>query len=196
MLYLKKGESMEDLILLEDEVPEERRITEDAIRKLGKPRFQTIDNNCFEEYIYKYCVQLMEYSMIKHQSKEMAYAINLISLDFAGAVFGNSRNIKLDELECVIDEDAEYLIMHNHPSNNCFSYRDLYTFIGLKNIRILMVIGNGGNIYIIEKSRKIEGQQLLLLRKVLHKFANGELEYSQLIEVLGKYGIRYTEVLP
>ena len=40
MLYLKKGESMEELILLEDEVPEERRITEDVIKQLPRINFR------------------------------------------------------------------------------------------------------------------------------------------------------------
>ena len=70
------------------------------------------------DYIFEYSKKLLSYAMTKHGSKEMAYAINLNTLDFIGAEFGTSKSVNIASLVDRID-DSEY-IFHN-PQYGCFN---------------------------------------------------------------------------
>ena len=67
---------------IDDIVEEESRITQTTINNLKRPKFVTIQEDIVVEYIYEYCIRLLEYSKNRHGSKEVAYAINLNTLSF------------------------------------------------------------------------------------------------------------------
>lgn len=72
----------------EDVVREENRIQQATIDDLPRPSFVTIEDEDITDYIYEFCKNLLLFSKEKHESKEMAYAINLSTLDFVGTDFG------------------------------------------------------------------------------------------------------------
>lgn len=178
---------------LEDRVPLSDRITQTVIDNLVKPRFVTIDDEDLTEYIYRYCKQLLQYSMDRHESKELAYAINLTTLDFVGAVYGDARTVDVDAIVPRSDDcDYVFIVLHNHPSNNTFSPKDLNTFFEVANVSILVVIGNKGALYVIEKTRAITRADFLEIKRIIIRYRNSENSFEEAVNELAGYGIVYS----
>jgi hypothetical protein len=179
-------------ISLEDNVPEDSRITQDVIDNLNKPSFDTISNVEVIDYIYKFCKKMLEYSKNRYDSREMACAINLDTLELIGATFGTVRSIDIGSLVIQMNkESASYIVMHNHPSDLGFSARDLNTFVMTTNIAILMILGNKGSIYTLEKTQSINIDERIKIKKLIIAYKNGNKNFSDIIPELYKYGISY-----
>lgn len=178
---------------LDDTVPVENRITESVIENLVRPKFVTIQDDSISEYIYLYCKHLLKYSMERHESKEVAYAINLNTLDFVGAAFGTSRTVDIEELISKMD-DSEYifLVLHNHPSNSSFSPKDLNTFFEAINISVLVVIGNSGALHVIEKTKPVSEEDYLMIKKILIKYRKAIIDFNEAISGLKEFGVIYS----
>lgn len=175
-----------------DSVNAEDRITQTVIDNLIKPEFVSITDEAISEYVYMYCKHLLQFSMDRHESKEIAYAINLNTLDFVGAAIGNSRSVDVEELISKMD-NSEYvfIVLHNHPSNTTFSPKDLNTFFEAAKVSILIVIGNHGSVFVIEKTRAISEYDFLEIKKALIKYRNGENNFDDTVDRLAEYGIVY-----
>lgn len=187
---------MEKTLSLEDEVSEENKITQAVIDNLRRPTFYLISEDAVVEYIFEYCKNLLDYSMKKCGSKEIAYAINLETLKFEGAEMGDSHTVDITHLvEKIDDSGCIFIVLHNHPSNSPFSPKDIETFIAAQNMAILIVLGNKGAIHIIEKTRDIEeNTEKLTLRKTVIGYRKGELSFDETIDALDKLGIRYNSI--
>lgn len=180
---------------IEDVILVENKITRDVIDNLKKPYFNLIKNNEVVDYIHKYCKKLLSYSMKNHSSKEMAYAINLTNLDFVGAAFGDVRTIDITPLVRLMDnKNHVYMVIHNHPSDNPFSPRDLDTFFSTSNLMILIVVGNKGSIYVIEKCTRISKEEYLDIKKHIINYKKNIMNFSEIIEELSKYNIFYSSL--
>ncbi|SEL96607.1 hypothetical protein SAMN04487770_12219 [Butyrivibrio sp. ob235] len=178
---------------LDDIVPVENRITEAVIDNLAKPIFVTIQDDSISEYIYSYCKHLLKYSMERHESKEVAYAINLNTLDFVGAVFGTSRTVDIEELISKMDgSEYIFIVLHNHPSNSTFSPKDLNTFFEAINISVLVVIGNSGAIHVIEKTKPVSEENYLLIKKILINYRKALCDFDEAISGLQEFGVIYS----
>ena len=180
-------------IRIDDIVAEENRITQSSIDDLKRPKFVTIQDDAVVEYIYEYCKKLLEDSKDKHGSKEVAYALNLNTLDFVGAEFGTSKSIDISSLiDKIKDSECIFLVLHNHPSDEPFSSRDLNTFFSIPNMAILMVVGNKGSVYIIEKTERdsIE-DNFLKIKRILVSYRRYEMSFDEVIKGLELYGIKY-----
>ena len=185
---------MPKTILLDDEVLEEDKITQEVIDNLCMPYFHLISDKAIVDYIYYYCKKLLDYSMNKHASQEVAYAINLNSLEFEGAVMGNSHTVDITQLVEKIDEsNFIFMVLHNHPSNNPFSPKDLETFVAAQNMAILMVLGNKGAVYIIEKLEDIIAEKdKYEIRKALIDYRTAKISFNDIVDIFDTYGIKYT----
>lgn len=82
-------------------------------------------------------------------------------------------------------------MLHNHPSNNTFSVKDIETFIAAQNMAILMVLGNNGAMYIMEKMLDIKSDRYEL-HKVLIDYRTGKATFDDTINKLSVFGIKYT----
>lgn len=45
----------------------------------------------------------------------------------------------------------QLMFIHNHPTSNTFSYRDLNSYLSAEQIKIMSVVGNNGIIYVLIK---------------------------------------------
>jgi hypothetical protein len=181
--------------VFEDTIKEENRITDETIENLKELRFQTIDDGELIAYLHFQCQKLLEFAKEKNESKEIARAINLSTLETIGTAIGDSRSVNIDQLiQQMKSTDYAFLVIHNHPSNMYFSRRDVRTFIDSDNIAILIVIGNNGAIYIIEKTRQLSLNELLSARKTLVDWKNKLIDFNRVIEQIGKFGIVYSEM--
>lgn len=81
-----------------------------------------------------------------------------------------------------------------HPSDGPFSPRDLNTFFSAPNMAILMVIGNKGSIYIIEKTiRDSIENNFIKIKKVLILYRQHDMSFDEVIKELELYGIKYSK---
>lgn len=178
---------------LGDSVLPENRITQHVIESLSRPKFATIHNETVSDYIFQYCRQLLKFSMEKHESKEVAYAINLETLDFIGVAVGSSRTVDVEGLIIKMeDSDSLFIVLHNHPSNSTFSSKDLNTFVEASNIQILVVIGNRGSVYVLEKTQRISGEDFVRVKKAVIDYRNGQSSFLETVDMLSAYGIVYS----
>lgn len=52
---------------------------------------------------------------------------------------------------------------HNHPAGECFSPDDVFSFTATPRLRIMTVIGNNGNVYVLEKTGDYNAADLIHL---------------------------------
>ena len=176
----------------EDSVDIENLITQESIDKLKRPIFSTIDNVEVTEYIFYYCKKLLIYAKERHNSKEMAYAINLNTLDFIGSAFGNSKSVDITPLIRLMSNKKNlFVVIHNHPSSRPFSPKDLNTFFSTSNMMILVVLGNNGIIYIIEKCAHISDESYAEIKKLIIKYRQSKIDFDKLIFKLMNYNITF-----
>ena len=168
-------------------------ISDETITNLKPLSFQTIADNETIEFIHWHCQKILELSKEKNSSKEVARAINLHTYEVLGTIMGDAHSVDIDVLVHKMEKtEYAFLVMHNHPSNEHFSYRDLKTFIDSINITILIVIGNQGAVYIIEKTKQLSLTEILSVKKNMLNWKNGIIDYRKLLNQLSNYGIVYT----
>lgn len=177
---------------IEDYVLLENRITQETIDNLKRPVFSLIDNTDVTDYIFAFCKQLLSFAKERHESKEMAYAINLTTLDFVGSAFGNSKTIDITPLIRLMDNKSYvFIVLHNHPSNSPFSPKDLNTFFSTSNMMILVVLGNKGTIYVIEKGTIISEDDYRKIKKLIIKYRQSKMDFEEIISQLSDYDVVY-----
>ena len=180
---------------LTDFVSEENKITQDVIDNLKEPRFVTACNPIIISRIHSYCKMLLEFSKNKHDSKEIAYLINLNTGSLERVSFGNAHNVSIPSFFPLINNtNYSYLIIHNHPSNSSFSQRDVRTFISLTKVSILIVLGNKGAIYILEKKRDLSFVERFQLIKKTLQYKTNEFLLEDVIIETHKCEIIYTKI--
>ena len=170
-------------------------ITDDVILNLKPLNFRTITDDDIVDFIYFQCQKILELAKEKNASREVARAINLHTFDVLAPVFGDGRSVDIDYLVSQMKgTDYAFLVMHNHPSGSHFSRRDIKTFIDAENITILIVLGNEGSIYIVEKTRQLMINELLSARKTLVDWKNALIDFTSVIEQLKAFGIEFSEM--
>ena len=180
---------------LTDYVSEENKITQDVIDNLKEPRFVTLHDLTVVKHIHTTGKCLLQFSKDKHNSMEISYTISLSTLELCRVEFGNSHTVSLEsQIKLLSSSNDSYLVIHNHPSNSPFSPRDIKTFIIVRSITILMVIGNKGAIYIIEKTRQIYNNELVELRRISFDYINNKIILMKVVEMLYKHDIIITHI--
>ena len=181
--------------LLLDETDVKNLITDDVILNLKKLSFKTIKESDIIDYIYLQCQKVLLLAKDKNDSKEVARAINLNTFEILGTVMGNARSVDIDFLvQQMQDTGYAFLVMHNHPSDMHFSLLDIKTFVNSDNMTIIVVLGNNGSIYILEKSRQLLLNEILSVRKTLTDWKNNIIDFEQVIEQISNFGIIYSEL--
>ncbi len=89
------------------------------------------------------------------------------SIDFGTGLFGN-----------------DIILLHNHPRNTSYSYKDLVQFVGNRSIKTMTIVKNNGN---VETLTKLDGfdtnAQLLQLSRLERKMiiSKSNAEYEKLV---------------
>ena len=181
--------------VLNDNLSDDQKITDEVILQLKPLIFRTISDDDIIKFIHLQCQKVLEIAKTKNDSKEVARAINLQTLDILGTVMGESRKVDIDYLVSQMqDSGYAFVVLHNHPSDMHFSVLDIKTFINSDNLTILIVLGNLGSIYVLEKTRLPELNEILSIKKTLLNWQNKIISFETVIEHLGKFGIVYNEI--
>ena len=181
--------------ILKDYIDEQDKITDDVILKLKPLSFRTIEDEEIIKYIHWHCRKMLELAKDKNESKEVARALNLESFEVLGTVMGNAHSVDIDFLvDQMNDSDYAFLVIHNHPSDSSFSRKDIKTFADSVNMTVLIVLGNKGSIYILEKTKQLVPNELLSIRKTLLDWKNEVIDFSVVIEQIRTFGIVYSVI--
>lgn len=182
-------------VLLDEKVPQKNLISDTIIDNLIPLSFETIDDEEIIKYIYEHCKKLLRFAKDKNSSKEVAKAIDLSNFDVLGEAIGSVRTVDIRKMmEMIYKTSNPFIIIHNHPTNNSFSYRDLSTFFSSNQLRIMVVIGNLGAIYTIEKTDYLFQNQLVSVRKSLLDWKHGNIDANTMYEQLSRFGVIYSEI--
>ncbi|GHU41507.1 hypothetical protein FACS1894111_03900 [Clostridia bacterium] len=143
-------------------------ITNTAIEKISKIQV----NELTDEQNSKLCKlhkKLLRKSKEENDSNEVLIAWNLYTGETA-IVYGDRKSVIIDLLidvdMAVLRSNAfdyEIAYLHNHPSTSKFSYTDIYTFIDDNKLRLMSVVTNQGEVYIISKNEKYERKSVVAL---------------------------------
>lgn len=181
--------------ILNDKVDEKNLITDETILNLKPLTFVTITGNDIVEFIHLQCQKVLSLAKEKNESREIAQAVNLDTFEVLSPVFGDSKSVNIDHLVSQMrGTEYAFVVMHNHPSGSHFSRKDIKTFVDAENMTILIVIGNNGDIYILEKTRQLSINELLSVRKSLIDWKNNNINFQDVIEQIGAFGIVYSEI--
>lgn len=174
------------------DVPE---ISDDVINNLKPLCFQTIQDADIAEFMHYQCQKVLLLAKKKNASREVALAVNLNTFEVLSPVFGDAGSVNIDFLVSQMKgTDYAFLVMHNHPSGSHFSRRDLKTFVDAENITVLIVLGNDGSIYIVEKTKQLSLNEILSARKTLVDWKNAAIEFETVIEQFETLGIEYSAI--
>ena len=181
--------------VLNDNLNDDQKITDEVILMLKPLTFKTISDDDIIEFIHSQCQKVLELAKTKNDSKEVARAINLQTLEILGTVMGESRKVDIDYLMSQMrDSEYAFVVLHNHPSDMHFSVLDIKTFINSDNLTILVVLGNLGSIYVLEKTRLPELNEILSIKKTLLNWQDQIIDFKTVIEHISKFGIVYSEI--
>ncbi|WP_027208155.1 hypothetical protein [Butyrivibrio hungatei] len=181
--------------ILNDCLDENQKITDEVILELKPLAFYTISNIDIIDFIHSQCQKVLEIAQQKNDSKEVARAVNLDTFEVLLPVFGEAHRVDIDYLvDQMKGTDYAFLVMHNHPSNSHFSEKDIKTFVDAVNMSILIVLGNNGAIYILEKTRDLLPNEIISARKTLLDWKKDFISYDTVIEQIKAFGIVHSEI--
>ncbi len=170
-------------------------ITDDVIMNLSPLSFKTISEADITEYIHFHCQKLLKLAKEKNESKEIARAVNLCTFQVLDPVFGDENSVDIDSLVAKMKgTEFAFLVMHNHPSGLYFSRRDIKTLVDAENMTILIVLGNDGSVYILEKTKQLFMNEILSIRKTLIDWKNNVINFDEVIIQISEFGIVYSKM--
>lgn len=167
-------------------------ITEEVVNQLVRFTLNCIDSEDVVRYIYEYSQRLLDKAMKMNGSKETAYAISLANYEVIGPYWGMSHTIDIESMVKQFEEE-DYVVIHNHPSGLTFSPRDLKVLVGKNSIRIMIVLGNNGKVYILEKKDVLTDKQKLTIRKATYAYEEGNIFAQECLEIVADNGLCYQE---
>lgn len=168
-------------------------ITREAIESV--PQFTEFGSPEANEAVHKACVEILNY-VIKDQVGTEA----TISLPTSRVAEYNADKLPMKGLKDkgesgdggvrIIDLNEPYIAIHNHPSGETFSLKDLDGFGRLSNCKGIVVIGNNGkSAYSLIKGDTYDSYGFSWLRAMKAAGLKTESEFFQ--EVID-YGVYYT----
>ncbi len=181
--------------VMNDSLNEDQKLTDEVILQLKPLIFHTISDDDIIKFIHLQCQKVLELAKNKNDSKEVARALNLDTFEVLTPVFGQAHSVDIDfYIYEMKGTNYAFLVMHNHPSNSHFSYKDLKTFVDAVNMAILIALGNNGSIYIIEKTRNLTPREIISARKTILDWKKNLIGYDAVVEQIKAFGVVYTEI--
>lgn len=98
------------------------------------------------EYLYYYCKLCLYYSARLNNFNECAVVIDSFDYDKYELFKGSKNHVDILRSKMIFSNRVNneifyknrFIVIHNHPSNNGFSYRDIRTFLNEKDIFCLV----------------------------------------------------------
>lgn len=118
------------------------------------------------DLIWKYHKNLLQESMLKNNSNEVGYLVDLVDwtkITIYGTEEGITLKTKPEAKKKLIEAPKNSLLFfHNHPKNRWFSEKDLDSFITSNAILMVSVVCNNGRQYFLKKEENFSKENALL----------------------------------
>jgi hypothetical protein len=175
-------------------------ITPQTLDKIGLIDVFDGDEN-LNELLLKYHRQILYLSMNENDSNEVLGIWNTYTGEYI-TVFGTQSSVEISGNPTAValfrnSYPKELAFLHNHPSTNTFSLRDIRTFVFSLQIGLISVVTNQGEVYVLQKigSYDIEKAESFF-NNLSKKFPGQDSESNenfrkQFFKNCGKVGIRY-----
>lgn len=173
-----------------------RIIEQGVIDKLPFVNFEkfTEDENRFVNEWIKYVLQ---YAKEYNASNEVGVILDRTNWNNYDVISGTEHYVKYntENMKKWLDEGNNNLIViHNHPSNSIFSERDVFNFCKTQAVNMLIVVGNAGTIYVMQKLKGFDKYKLIqyysgALDKDKNNVSRGEIlektlqEYQEVLNI-------------
>ena len=98
----------------------------------------------------------------------------------------------------------DYIAMHNHPSGGTFSPGDIKAFNSNEEMRIMLIVGNNGDQYLIRKTNNYNAEEFLTeYSEFIIKLINEETSLAEalnkcsefILKGAEKYGYQYRKII-
>lgn len=124
-------------------------------------RIKAFESTDMNQKLYELHKQMLTISMDKNKSYEVGIFWNLTDTDNFYIIRGTKDGIDMSDNEQVkrmvsYGPACSVAILHNHPRNGLFSYKDLSSFIAYNSIYIMTAVCNDGTIYMIRKEENFD----------------------------------------
>ena len=132
--------------------------------------------------------ELLEIAKTKNNSNEVLFIEDLqfsSEVQVMGSEFVVSPGKSPFAVSVLINADRQSLIyLHNHPSTNSFSVGDIDTFVCERAIKVMSVVTNQGEVYVLNKTDKysFEGTRALL-NSIYNHFPDGEIDDKDFVKL-------------
>lgn len=154
------------------------------------------DENRFVNEWIKYTLQ---YAKDSNDSNEVGVMLDKSNWNNYDTVLGEEKKVRYntDKMQKWQDEGNDNLILiHNHPSNHIFSDRDIFNFCKTQAVNTLIVVGNKGTIYLLQKL--VDFDKFLLIQyysvaidKNKYRYTRCEILENTLRKYQSKFNVKF-----
>lgn len=166
-------------------------ITAESIDKVAKPDIFADDE--LNVRVQELCKSLLTEAVDDPPFTERAYSVSLADLQNGAK---NVQKVKGGDGHGTVTAkplDEPYLSIHNHPSGGTLSTKDVKEFMLNGREKVAIVVGNGGQLYVMGKSPLADTASATPL---VYAYSSGEIKAASDNEFwkgLNVYGIEYKE---
>lgn len=160
-------------------------IEQEIIDKLPCIHIDGISDN-ENEFVNSWIKYLLQYAKDFNNSNEMGVILDKTDWNNADIVLGHENHVTFntDKMKKWFDEGYNNLrLIHNHPSNNIFSERDIFNFCKTEAINTMIVIGNKGTIYLIQKLEGFDKYKLIQYYSEAKMHDKNKLSNNKILEL-------------
>ncbi len=146
------------------------------------------DENRFVNDWIKYALQ---YAKDCNNSNEVGIMLDKAEWNNYDIVIGNEKSVKYntEKMRKWLEKGNDNIILiHNHPSNNIFSDRDIFNFCKTDAVNAIIVVGNKGSIYLLHKLNGFDKYKLIQYYSDVTSRIKGKYDKGEILEItLRKY---------
>lgn len=120
-------------------------------------------------YVNEWIRYTLQYAKDYNDSNEIGVMLDRSDWSQYDIVLGNERSVlyNTEKMKEWLDTGYDNLIIiHNHPSNTIFSDRDINNFCKTQAVNTMIVVGNKGTIYVLQKLEEFDRDKLLRIYSV------------------------------
>ena len=175
----KSGKS--DKMNYEDSSSKRIRITQKAIDSV--PDVAAFSSDELNQLVTDKCREILADLKSDAVGTEETVSIKIISLESEKRKGGQGEGVVKG-----ISFDEPYISIHNHPSGESFSGRDIDKFAYDKNHKAMCVVGNNGKIYVLQKQSAYNWVEFAIKTFELQ---NKDNYAEKVLKGAEKYGFEY-----
>lgn len=163
-------------------------ITQNVIDNLPSVHMSGLleDENRFVNDWIKYTLQ---YAKDYNDSNEVGVMLDKTEWNNYDIVLGSEKSVKYNTekmKKCLEDGNDNIILIHNHPSNHIFSDRDIFNFCKMDAVNTIIVIGNKGSIYLLQKLNGFDKYKLVQCYSDAIEHNRGKCDRGKILEVTFK----------